>query len=100
MKPVDVLIFLGPPGSGKGTQAEILTKKLNYFHISIGDLLRENITKNTDLGKLASTYVDSGELVPDDLIIELVNSSLNDLQYQNSKFSGVILESLVYRILE
>ena len=92
MKPVDVLIFLGPPGSGKGTQAEILTDKLKYFHISIGDLLRENIIKNTDLGKLAAKYVDSGELVPDDLIIELVNSSLNDLQYQNSKFSAVILD--------
>ena len=68
MKPLDVLIFLGPPGSGKGTQAEILTDKLKYFHISVGDLLRENITKNTDLGKLAAKYVDSGELVPDDLI--------------------------------
>ena len=92
MKQLDVLIFLGPPGSGKGTQAEILTKKLKYFHISIGDLLRENISKNTDLGKLSTKYVDSGELVPDDLIIELVNSSLQDLQHDNSKFLGVILD--------
>tara|TARA_S200000501_G_C20559199_1_gene627998 strand:- start:85 stop:669 length:585 start_codon:yes stop_codon:yes gene_type:complete len=92
MKQLDILIFLGPPGSGKGTQAEILTKKLKYFHISIGDLLRENISKNTDLGKLSSKYVDSGELVPDDLIIELVNSSLQDLQHENSKFLGVILD--------
>ena len=44
MKPIEVLIFLGPPGSGKGTQAEILTEKLNYLHISVGDLLRENIS--------------------------------------------------------
>ena len=75
MKPIEVLIFLGPPGSGKGTQAEILTEKLNYLHISVGDLLRENISNNTELGKQATSYVNSGELVPDDLIIELVNSS-------------------------
>ena len=72
MKQLEVIIFLGPPGSGKGTQAEMLSKKLNFQHISVGDLLRENISNNTKLGKLASTYVDSGELVPDDLIIELV----------------------------
>ncbi len=92
MKSLEVLIFLGPPGSGKGTQAEILTDKLKYFHISIGDLLRENISKNTDLGKLATKYVDSGELVPDDLIIELVNSTLHRLQNENSQFQGVILD--------
>jgi len=92
MKSLEVLIFLGPPGSGKGTQAEILTDKLKYFHISIGDLLRENISKNTDLGKLATKYVDSGELVPDDLIIELVNSTLHRLQNKNSQFQGVILD--------
>ena len=56
MKSLEVLIFLGPPGSGKGTQAEILTKKLNFAHLSIGDLLRENIVNNTDLGKLASKF--------------------------------------------
>ena len=92
MKPLKVLIFLGPPGSGKGTQAEILTDKLEYYHISIGDLLRENISKNTGLGKLAAKYVNSGELVPDDLIIELVNSTLYKLQSENSQYSGVILD--------
>ena len=92
MKPIEVLIFLGPPGSGKGTQAEILTGKLKYLHISVGDLLRENISGNTDLGKLASSYVNSGELVPDDLIIELVNSSFHDLQKKDSQFVGIILD--------
>ena len=57
MKTLDVLIFLGPPGSGKGTQAEILIEKLKYFHLSIGDLLRENITKNTDLGTVSYTHL-------------------------------------------
>ena len=92
MKSLDLLIFLGPPGSGKGTQAQILTKKLNYLHISIGDLLRENISTQTDLGKLASKYVSSGELVPDDLIIDLVNSSIVDLQSKESSSKGVILD--------
>lgn len=92
MKSLDVLIFLGPPGSGKGTQAEILTKKLNYLHISVGDLLRENISNQTDLGKLASQYVNSGELVPDDLIIDLVNSSIVDLQSDEYSFKGIILD--------
>ena len=92
MKSLDLLIFLGPPGSGKGTQAQILTKKLNYLHISIGDLLRENISTQTDLGKLASKYVSSGELVPDDLIIDLVNLSIVDLQSKKSSSKGVILD--------
>ena len=93
MKQLEVIIFLGPPGSGKGTQAKILSKKLNFQHISVGDLLRENISNNTKLGKLATTYVDSGELVPDDLIIELVNSSVQNLQNnKDSQFSGMILD--------
>tara|TARA_S200000501_G_scaffold335798_1_gene340696 strand:- start:686 stop:1270 length:585 start_codon:yes stop_codon:yes gene_type:complete len=92
MKQLDVLIFLGPPGSGKGTQAEILTEKLKYLHISVGDLLRENISKNTELGKLASSYVNAGELVPDDLIIKLVNSYIYDLQNKDSKYLGIILD--------
>ena len=93
MKQLEVIIFLGPPGSGKGTQAEMLAEKLNFQHISVGDLLRENISNNTKLGKLANTYVDSGELVPDDLIIELVNSSIQSLQNnKDSQFSGMILD--------
>ena len=91
MKSLEVLIFLGPPGSGKGTQAEILTKKLNFTHLSIGDLLRENIVNNTDLGKLASKYVKSGELVPDDLIIDLMDSYITELK-DESNVSGIILD--------
>ena len=65
MKTLDVLIFLGPPGSGKGTQAEILIEKLKYFHLSIGDLLRENITKNDTLIKK--------DIIMDFLVILLVS---------------------------
>ena len=91
MKSLEVLIFLGPPGSGKGTQAELLTEKLNLSHISIGDLLRENITNNTELGKLASSYVKSGELVPDELIIDLMDSYITNVK-NKSEISGIILD--------
>ncbi len=91
MKSLEVLIFLGPPGSGKGTQAELLTEKLNLSHISIGDLLRENISNNTELGKLASSYVKSGELVPDELIIDLMDSYITNVK-NNSEISGIILD--------
>jgi len=91
MKSLDVLIFLGPPGSGKGTQAEILTDKLNFTHLSIGDLLRENIVNNTELGKLASNYVKSGELVPDELIINLMDFYITELKDKNGIF-GIILD--------
>ena len=82
---------MGPPGSGKGTQAEILTNKLNFIHLSIGDLLRENIVNNTELGKLASKYVKSGELVPDELIIDLMDSFITELKNE-SNVSGIILD--------
>ena len=91
MMTLEVLIFLGPPGSGKGTQAEILKNKLNFTHLSVGDLLRDNISKNTDLGKLASNFVNSGELVPDDLIVELMDSYISNIKNNNDVF-GIILD--------
>ncbi|MFH1238684.1 MAG: adenylate kinase [bacterium] len=66
------LVLLGLPGSGKGTQADLVKKKYNLYHISTGNLLREAINNQTALGKEAQTYVQSGELVPDTLIINLV----------------------------
>jgi adenylate kinase len=66
------LILLGAPGAGKGTQAEILREKFGLAHISSGDLFRENVSKQTPLGLLAKTYMDKGELVPDDVTIQMV----------------------------
>lgn len=68
------IVLLGPPGVGKGTQAGILSKKLNLPHISSGDLFRENIKNNTDLGQLAQYYMNKGELVPDDLTIKMIRA--------------------------
>ncbi len=66
------LILLGAPGAGKGTQAEILREKFGLAHISSGDLFRENVSKQTPLGLLAKTFMDKGELVPDDVTIQMV----------------------------
>ncbi len=66
------LVFLGPPGAGKGTQAKRLSQEMGLLHISTGDLLREAVRKETDLGKKAKEYMEKGELVPDDLIIALI----------------------------
>ena len=66
------LVFLGPPGAGKGTQAKRLSQDMGLLHISTGDLLREAVRKETELGKKAKEYMEKGELVPDDLIIALI----------------------------
>src|SRR5260370_32004224 len=66
------LILFGPPGSGKGTQAKLLSKRLNLVHIGTGDILREAIRQNSPLGRLAEPYVVKGQLVPDDLINEVI----------------------------
>jgi adenylate kinase len=66
------LILLGPPGSGKGTQAKLLASRLGLKHISTGDILREATRQNTPLGQVALPYMRSGQLVPDDLVNEIV----------------------------
>jgi adenylate kinase len=71
------LIFLGPPGAGKGTQADTLAHLCNIPHISTGDILRGAVAKKTDLGMKAQLYMDQGELVPDQLILDLVRDRLN-----------------------
>lgn len=71
-----ILIFLGPPGSGKGTQAKKLSQELSLVHISTGDLLREAVKKETDLGKRAREYMERGELVPDSLMVSLIEEAM------------------------
>lgn len=66
------IVLLGPPGAGKGTQAEILAKTSSLPHISSGDIFRENIKQNTELGKLVQTYITKGELVPDDVTVAMI----------------------------
>ncbi|EGY80182.1 adenylate kinase [Peptoniphilus indolicus] len=70
------LVILGPPGAGKGTQAESIIEKYNIPHISTGDIFRENINNETELGKKAKGYMDKGLLVPDEVVIEIVEDRL------------------------
>lgn len=72
------IILLGPPGSGKGTQAELLCKKFSIGHISTGEILRQAILKNTTLGLQAKQAIDSGQLVSDDIIINLVTTTISN----------------------
>lgn len=72
------IVFLGPPGSGKGTQAQILAQKLGIPQVSSGDLLREAVEHHTPTGKKAKSYMEKGELVPDSIVIELVHERIKN----------------------
>ena len=74
------IIILGPPGAGKGTQAALLAKKLNLSHIATGDILRDEVKRATPLGLQAKRYMESGELVPDAVIINIVKGKLERLE--------------------
>ncbi len=71
------IVLLGPPGVGKGTQAKILAQKTGLTHVSSGDLFREHLKNQTDLGKLAQSYMMKGELVPDNVTIAMVRDRLS-----------------------
>ena len=68
------IVLLGPPGVGKGTQAELISEATGLPHISSGDLFRENIKNESELGKLAQSFMNKGELVPDDVTISMIQS--------------------------
>jgi len=71
------IVLLGPPGAGKGTQAQIVSARLGLPHISSGDIFRENLKNQTELGILAKRYIDRGELVPDDVTIGMIRERLS-----------------------
>ena len=72
------IILLGPPGAGKGTQAKLLAAKNGLAHLSTGDILRDEVARGTDLGKKAQAYMDRGDLVPDELIIDMIKGRLDE----------------------
>lgn len=82
------IIMLGAPGSGKGTTAKVLAERTNLPHISTGDMFREQIKKSTELGKLANSYISQGNLVPDEVTINIVKDRLG---WEDAK-NGVILD--------
>jgi adenylate kinase len=78
------LIFLGAPGAGKGTQAQILAESAQIPHISTGDILRAEVKGQTDLGLKAKSYMDNGELVPDSLILDMIRRRLSQSDAVNA----------------
>lgn len=82
------IVLFGPPGAGKGTQAEKLIAKYNLCHLSTGDIFRANIKGETELGKLAKSYMDKGELVPDSVTIAMLESEVN----KNPQAKGYIFD--------
>lgn len=82
------LIFLGPPGAGKGTQAKVLADWLGIPHISTGDILRDSVANQTPLGQKAKDYMDRGDLVPDSLILDMIRDRLS----QTDTAQGWILD--------
>ncbi|MFI9613144.1 adenylate kinase [Streptomyces sp. NPDC052023] len=77
------IVLVGPPGAGKGTQAAFLAKNLSIPHISTGDLFRANISRQTELGKLAKSYMDAGNLVPDEVTIAMAKDRMEQPDAQN-----------------
>ena len=82
------IVICGAPGSGKGTQSERIVAKYGINHISTGDVLRAEIKNNTELGKIAKGYIDQGQLIPDELIIDILAKTLDS--FEDSK--GVIFD--------
>ena len=83
------IVLLGPPGSGKGTQAHIICEKYNLPHISTGDIFRANLANKTELGLKAKAYMDRGELVPSELVIALLKARLDE---EDCKAKGFLLD--------
>ncbi len=74
------IVFLGPPGAGKGTQAAMLTDELGYQHLSTGDMIRDEMARGTELGQFAKTFYDKGNLVPDETVIDMIKFRLADIE--------------------
>ena len=75
------LVIFGPPGAGKGTQSKFISNKFNLFQLSTGELLREEIKKKTELGSKISTIINSGDLVSDDIVSDLIEKFISNKNY-------------------
>ena len=90
------LILFGPPGAGKGTQANFIAEKYNVSHISTGDVLREAVKNETEIGMHAKSFMDKGELVPDSVVIEIIKqklASLDDMKFMLDGFPRTVAQA-------
>ena len=83
------IILFGPPGSGKGTQSALIVEKYKLKHLSTGDILRDEIKRKTELGRIAESYISNGNLVPDEMIIDILVNAINT---DKKKYNGIILD--------
>ena len=91
-----IIIMLGAPGTGKGTVAGILQEKMGIKQVSTGDIFRQNIQDGTELGKIADSYISKGNLVPDDITIDIVRDRLEKDDVKN----GVILDGFPRTVVQ
>ncbi len=89
-------VLFGPPGAGKGTQSEKVKAEYNLAHISTGDLFRKHLKEGTDLGKMAQKYMDEGKLVPDEVVIRMVEEKIKECH----NASGVIFDGFPRTVLQ
>ncbi|MBI4440028.1 adenylate kinase [Candidatus Woesearchaeota archaeon] len=82
------LIILGPPGTGKGTQSRMISEKFGVPHVSSGDILRENVSRKTDIGKKAEIFMKKGQLVPDNIVVKMMAEILGRGKYKNFILDG------------
>lgn len=87
-----ILILFGPPGAGKGTQSDLLKSRFNYDHLSTGDMFREHLTKNTELGQKAKSFIDRGALVPDEVVDGMVIDALTKRGLPGHSDSRILLD--------
>ena len=85
------IIICGAPGSGKGTQSALIKDKYNLLHLSTGDLLRAEITAKSDLGRVAESYIANGQLVPDSMIIDILDKTIGEREAA-APYNGLILD--------
>ena len=73
-----IIVLLGPPGSGKGTQAELIYKKFNFFHFSTGNILRNEVKEKTKIGQEIESIINAGKLISDKIIIQIVDNKITE----------------------
>lgn len=81
-------LLFGPPGAGKGTQAKLMAKEHNLSHVSTGDLLRQEISKGTEIGKLAKQLIDNGNFVPDEVVVKMIQEKISNTSVNGFIFDG------------